>query len=121
MMEGDGKEGVDDLKQRLAGGENLEIAGYELSSQLWGDIENNELMQYLGENLGRLLIAEIGKARDDGLSPAGRRIQEVAKRAGLNVEGRRIDGEPFWSATEVVVNPSLISATVDFITKDDSR
>jgi exosortase A-associated hydrolase 2 len=119
MMDDSAREGVDDLKDRLKNGETLEVAGYELSATLWADVDSSDLLQTLSGNLGHLMLMEVGRARDDGLSPVGQRIQAAAEQAGVDVDGQRLEGEPFWSATEIVVNAGLSTATVDFLVTDN--
>lgn len=120
MMENDNSESIADLKGRLRSGESLEVAGYELSSNLWSDVENIDLLQYLNSYTGRLLIAEVGRIREDGLSPIGKKVVDTAESLGVPVQCCRVEGEPFWSATEIVVNPSLIQLTSDFVELDTS-
>ena len=115
MMEGDSKEGVNELKEKLRAGIPLEVAGYELSPRLWAEIDSKDLLKSLSGNLGQLLIAEVGSTRDGTLSPAGRRLAEAAGRVGIPVDGCRVEGEPFWTTTEIVVNRDLQSVTEEFL------
>ena len=118
MMENDNNESVAGLKGRLGNGETLEIAGYQLSPNLWDEVESIDLLQYLNENMGQLFVGEVGRIREGGLSPIGKRVVEAAEQAGIHVQCHRVEGDPFWSATEVVTNSPLIQLTSDFVELD---
>lgn len=115
LMEDDNKESVKDLKACLESGETLEVAGYELSPQLWSSIEQGDLLRDLSQNLGQMMIAEVGRVRADGLSPAGRKVMAAAEQTGVRAQGCRVEGEPFWSSTEIVTNDQLSQKTVEFL------
>lgn len=115
MMETDGNETVDGLRVRLKDGESLEVAGYDLSGRLWADVESSDLLRHLDKRLGDLMIFEIGRPRDGGLSPAGMKIISAAEQRDVTVDGLRVEGEPFWSTTEIVTNPLLSESTVQRI------
>lgn len=115
MMEDDNQDTVENLKNRLESNQTLQISGYSLTPELWRGIEHVSLADSLGKHLGALKIFEIGRARDGSLSPAGQRIVSAAGERGLDVEGQRVAGEPFWTATEIVVNAELRKLTVEWL------
>ncbi len=121
MMEDDGAETVDGLRARLGEGESLEIAGYETSPQMWADVENSNLLGHLHSRLGEIVVFEIGRPRDGSLSPAGNKILKTAEQRNISVQGIRIPGEPFWTATEIVVNSQLVASTVQSIIADHDQ
>ncbi len=114
MMDAGGQETVDTLRQRLASGETLEVAGYPLSAQMVSDIEAVRLDQFIDPRLGHLHVIEVSRSSAADLSPAARSLVAAADAAGLPVSGERIAGEPFWSATEIVTNPTLIERTAEY-------
>lgn len=116
MMDGGGKEGVKELKARLENGDVVEVAGYEMSSSLWKEIEQLDLSLRLTSNLGRLQIAEVGSSAQSELSPVGRKLLAAATKAGIDAFGERFVGEPFWSTTEIVTNLDLQRSAAVFIT-----
>jgi exosortase A-associated hydrolase 2 len=118
MMEDDSKETVDRLRERLAAGERLSIAGYTLSSELWRAIDSLKLSSLLNPCLGELRLLEVGRAADGQLSASGRRLVTAAEDMRIPVLGERISGEPFWSSTEIVVNAKLTDLTVEHLTKE---
>ncbi|MEX2123354.1 MAG: hydrolase 2, exosortase A system-associated [Woeseia sp.] len=120
MMESDGGETVENLKERLDRGETLEIAGYPLTPELWRAVEAVDLAAFIDPCLGQLAIFEVGRARENELSIAGRRLAVKAQEQGIESTGRRIPGEPFWSTTEIVVNPELTQRTTEYLLADRS-
>lgn len=118
MMNNGDKETVDQLKNRLDANETIEISGYAVSGSLWRGIEDSSLTDCCQPTLGKVRVLEVGRERPDGVSPAARKIIEAAVANGVNIDGQRVTGEPFWSATEIVLNAELRSETVNFLTMD---
>ena len=107
---------VDKLKQRLAAGETLEIAGYPLTPALWRELQEARLSDHLNTFLGHLHILEVGRRKDDCLSPESQEIVSVAVERGLPTASSRFLGDPFWASTDIVVNTELCRQTVQIIT-----
>lgn len=112
MMEHDSSESVEDLRQRMAGGESLEIAGYALSPGLHNDVESKKLAELLQPSLGSLKVVEVGRTTSDDLSIPAQRIVRAAVGAGIPTSGQRLSGDPYWTSTEIVVNHGLVDATL---------
>ena len=117
MMAAGGGETVQQLQERLAAGECLEVAGYPLSSALWNDVEAAVLSAGAHANFGALALFEVGQSKAGELSIAGQKLLKPAAEAGRQVIGERIDGEPFWMAAEIVVNKTLQQRTVAHLTQ----
>lgn len=115
MMSDSGKETVNDLRGRLANDEIVQVAGYELSPALSAGVDGADLLAALNANLGKLQVVEIGSARYSGLSPVGQRVVVSAMAKKMAASGIRLDGEPFWSATEIVVNNELAQFSAEYI------
>lgn len=111
----DAKETVEGLKNRLSGGESLEVAGYELAPELWRSIEQVRLSKLLSTFLGNLRIFEIGRTESRTLSAGTRNLIACGTSNGLEVQAQLISGEPFWMSTEIVTQPLLTEATVSFL------
>jgi len=112
MMESGAQVTVEALRTKLEAVTALEVAGYELSPDLWRSVEDVDLLSSLHRGLGDLHIVEVGRSRQDGLSVSGQRLMSEAQEQGLGVSGQRVPGDPMWSATEIVTNPLLQEATV---------
>ncbi|MEL7187867.1 MAG: hydrolase 2, exosortase A system-associated [Pseudomonadota bacterium] len=117
MMADDAQETVASLKKRLAAGELLEVAGYELSSQLFNEVEVVKLTVDAFRNLGELSVLEVSRIPGADVSAAGRKILDNAKTAGNASFGQRVEGDPFWSSTEIVTSAELTRLSTDFIAR----
>ena len=102
------------MRARLTEGAALEVAGYQLTSGLAAAIAALDLGELAG-SCGRLLTwFEVGSGTD--LSPASGRIIERLSANGINVSGRVVAGEPFWSIEEPAMMPSLWRETAAVLT-----
>ena len=115
MMEPDGQETVEALRKRLQSGSTLEVAGYELTPELFRSIEQVQLQSSLHRGLGELRVIEVGRAKNGSLSAIGQRLMAAAEESGIVVTGQRIPGDPIWAATEIVTNALLEKTTVDHL------
>ena len=115
MMEADERETVEALKERLKNGQCVEVAGYPLTGKLWNSIENIELLTLMDNSLGNVTIFEVGRTRERKVSNVAERLAAHAHAQGGEVRTQRIAGEPFWSSTEIVVNPGLTRLTAEYL------
>jgi exosortase A-associated hydrolase 2 len=108
----DGKsEKTDELRTRLAAGEPVEVAGYEISPVLARELD--------GMRLGGLTLPagaeidwlEVGAEAGPGLLPTSQRVVESWRAAGIAVASATIAGDPFWTLQETTIAPGLIAAT----------
>lgn len=111
MME-DRQETVGGLRERLRGGETLEVAGYELSPTLVTQIADARLAPGLGNTLGQVHWMEIVRGAEGALPAASQQAIEAARHKRCSVESLAIPGEPYWTATEIVCIPTLVERTV---------
>jgi exosortase A-associated hydrolase 2 len=100
------------LRARLAAGETLEIAGYDISPALAAEIDRMKL-EPLGASCPAPihwfdLAAEPGKP----LSPVSSRIAEAWRAGGVaSLDARTVQGDAFWTLLEISVAPELIEET----------
>lgn len=118
---GDQRETHAELRARLEAGDVLEVAGYALADPLVSSIERVDLGQILHKGLGALLIAEVGRSDEAVLSAVGRRLLASSQSILDDAEGQRVSGEPFWTSTEIVVNPDLCALTADYFAPRDAH
>jgi exosortase A-associated hydrolase 2 len=110
ILGGEGKGLMDRLREQLAHGGSVEIAGYELSSELAGGLEQAELSP--PAQSGRIEWIELTARPDGGLSPlAGARIEKW-QAAGHQARGIQVHGSAFWQTTEIVECPALLDASL---------
>jgi exosortase A-associated hydrolase 2 len=113
MMNSEGAESIGQLKQLLQDRGRLEVAGYELSAKLVADIENVRLDAALGPQLGDIHWLEVVRDAGGEMPGAARTSVQRAQESGHRVLPGSVIGEPFWSSTEIVLNPALIERTVE--------
>lgn len=112
MME-DRKETVGGLRSRLAAGDSLEVAGYELSPALVAGIDAAKLRPELVTPLGQLYWMEIIRGEEGAMATSSVQCINELNRAGAVVSTHPTPGEPFWSATEIVRIPALVEHTAE--------
>ena len=110
MLGGDSKGLMDRLRKQLAQGESVEIAGYQLSSDLATGLEKAELA--LPERSKQIEWFELSGKPGGGLSPSARLIIEKWKSAGSKARGTPVYGPAFWQTVEIAECPALINASL---------
>jgi exosortase A-associated hydrolase 2 len=102
--------GVQQLRQRLAQGEPLEIAGYMLSPDLALGLEAAELTAPIAPT--RVAWLEIAASAPAELSPAAQTRVEAWRAAGHRVDTTVVPGAAFWQTQEITECPDLVEATL---------
>ncbi|SEO15960.1 exosortase A system-associated hydrolase 2 [Nitrosospira multiformis] len=107
--------GTNSMRQRLANGETLEVAGYELASDLALTIDS---LKAIDLAVRKCIIHwfEIVSEPSRPISPAAARVVGEWKRKGVEVDVRLIACSPFWATQEISECPGLITATTDAFT-----
>lgn len=109
MLRGQGKGAAEELRRRLAAGDCISIAGYDLAAGLLTDFEAAHL--FPPEAQGRLHWVEVGPGSEAGLSPAAQRAVDQWTAAGVVTSARALAGPPFWETAEIEDVPALIETT----------
>lgn len=110
-LEDDRHESVAALRGKLQAGETVDVAGYVLSGALCADIDALDLHGQLAPAALPIRWLEVVADSSAPPSPATQRAIERARAIGCQVEYRRVTGEPFWTATEIVTNAALVAAS----------
>jgi len=110
MLAGQAGGGTQGLRERLAGGEAIAIAGYSLNPALAAGLERATLQP---ADTASVVWLEVSTRGDGVLLPASAALIERWKASGHRVTERVVEGPPFWSATEIEEAPELIAATSD--------
>ena len=109
---GTGKtQGKNMMRNCLANGETLEIAGYELTSSLAGAIDNlkaAELILTKGTIHWFEIVAEPGRS----MGVAGTNVITEWRRKGIDPYVYLVPCVPFWATQEISECPELVSATL---------
>lgn len=99
------------LKQALAAGQSLEIAGYTLDAALALAIDARATDQFTPP---RCPVHWFDIAADSGrpLSPAAARVAAALGAAGATIATHVVAGPQFWATQEIAESPALLHATV---------
>jgi exosortase A-associated hydrolase 2 len=107
---GDGTTGTATLRDALASGEVLEVAGYELHPDFISELDPVALAQLAlaGLPLHWMEVVVAGRA----LPPAAARMID-----SLGAQVSLVEGLQFWATQEMTECPALIEATLDAVGK----
>ena len=111
IMAGDAKGVMDKLRQQMAEGQSVEIAGYTLAPGLASGLEAAALTAPTAQRAGSVEWFELTTRDDATLSPAAARAQGLWETAGWRVHSHLVQGPSFWQTTEIEDAPALIQAT----------
>jgi exosortase A-associated hydrolase 2 len=100
------------LRARMTAGDVLEIAGYALGPRLADRIDRIRLADIISPALGELCWMEVARSDPPAMPDAAGRAIEQARALGVRVSPLAVAGEPFWAATEIVVNRPLVDGTI---------
>lgn len=102
---------TEQLRQQVAAGNNVEIAGYSVSSKLADGLEKAELQP--PENCtGRMSWFEVSLREEASVTPISQKRIEQWQLAGFDVAATAIHGPGFWQTAEIEDAPELIMATL---------
>ena len=110
LLSGEGKGVMDRLRQQLAHGESVEVAGYTLSAALANGLENAELAP--SGKILRIEWIEVSSKPDAVLSPLASAKLERWTTIGHEARGSVVCGPAFWQTTEISECPELLNASL---------
>ena len=113
LLAGNSKGMMEAMRQQLANGDTLEIAGYRLAADLALGLEQAHLLPPAPARPGRLAWFEVSTALPDN-SPSPVSAQAIARWAesGYRCDRHPVQGPAFWQTTEIEDAPALIAATM---------
>jgi exosortase A-associated hydrolase 2 len=112
MASGAGKTSTEALRQRLAAGEVVEIAGYTIAPELAKAIDSVVFPLALnrGSKVSWLeVVPEAGRA----LSASAQRVIDGWLGGGCDVSVSLVQGEAFWTTIEIAECPNLLVTTTE--------
>ena len=112
MLGGQAKGVMEDMRQQLASGSTVEIAGYMLSPGLASGLEHAALVAPVCQSPAqRLEWLELSTREDAGFTPVSAKTIAQWQQAGFAVDSHIAYGPAFWQTTEIEDAPALIAAT----------
>lgn len=114
---GDGeKESVSDLRQMLADGEFLEIAGYRLSGQLAAELESLRLIDMPPTSTESIHWIELAPQAGRPLVPASQRVIDAWAGNGVMTRIKSVVCDQFWATQEIAYCAEIVDETVICLT-----
>ncbi len=110
--------GTEALRESLAAGEALEIAGYTLSPQLAAGLDAADA-RARGPRCA-IHWFEVMAAAGRALPPAAVRVADTWRLQGSRVDVHQVVGPQFWSAPETIDCPALLAATLACLENPDA-
>ncbi len=106
---------MDALRQQLAQGQSLQVAGYRLSPGMAAGLQTSRLVPppLDGSAAPHLVWLEVAAADAPQPSPLARRTVEGWRQAGWQVRSAAVTGPAFWQSAEIEEAPTLVQATLD--------
>ena len=117
-----GAKGVTEgLRQQLAAGASVEIAGYALSPGLAQGMEQAVLLPPAASlpsvpQPSRLEWLEVSTREGASLNPVAQKTIEQWGQSGFTVRSHIVHGPSFWQTTEIEDAPALVAATLAAVT-----
>ncbi|URI10267.1 hydrolase 2, exosortase A system-associated [Aquincola tertiaricarbonis] len=97
------------LRQQLAAGQTVEVAGYRLPAAVAQGLEAATLVP--GAGVDSLLWLEVSSRAEPALTPASTLALNKWRAAGVPVQSAAVRGPAFWQTVEIEDAPALIEAT----------
>jgi exosortase A-associated hydrolase 2 len=113
MLGGQSRGVMETMRQQLAGGFPVEIAGYLLAPGLALGLEQAMLSPPAAlSDAQRMVWLELSTREDASLSPASAKTITLWQQAGYRVSSHIAQGPAFWQTTEIEEAPALIEASL---------
>jgi exosortase A-associated hydrolase 2 len=110
-LAGDGEPtGTRQLREELACGAPIDVAGYRLTPVLAAGIEAAALA--FAPTVRRVVWLEVGAAAQPVPGPAARTAIAKLREGGTPVHAAAVGGPGFWQTVEIEMCPALVDATV---------
>ena len=113
------RQGTKQLRDRLAGGEPLEIAGYLLSPALALGLEQASFT-FPTERVSAIVWLEVA-APSGSMSPVATKSIDTLREKGVRVQASSVGGPSFWQTVEVEDCAALVESTRLALAVEDDR
>lgn len=110
LSEGQAQSSTKELQAKLDAGEPVEVGGYLLSSDIARSLTKLKLAEMTPPC--KVEWIEIGSRDTDDIAPAGQRVVEAWRTAGIMVHTQTVLGDPFWITQEITECLRLMETTM---------
>ncbi len=114
------KETTKILKQLLANGEEVEVAGYGLTSAVTDGLAASSLENITPDLLPPTSWIDVVASEGQSSPLINRKLVQSWVESGVTLQHQICVGEPFWGGVEIVEIPDMVSKTVVFFCGDNS-
>jgi exosortase A-associated hydrolase 1/exosortase A-associated hydrolase 2 len=114
LMEGK-QETTAQLRAILAAGQNLEVAGYELSPEMIQQLDGLDAARLAPPANVETLWLEIAAGEGNPVMPISQKVLDTWKQQGASVSAQVVAGDQFWATQEVAFAPALLEETTEFL------
>ena len=124
LLGGQAKGITETLRQQLADGHRVEIAGYSLSAAVAMGLDRAKLTNAPGvpaKKIRRIEWLDVSTREDASLSPISATTIAQWQSAGTTVRNQVINGPAFWQTTEIEEAPLLLAASVNAISEQEAQ
>lgn len=108
------KETTKNLKQMLAKGELIEVAGYGLTSAITDGLLTSTLKNITPNILPPTCWIDVVITDGQVLPLVNTKLVQSWSESGVLVQHEKCKGEPFWNSVEVIENLEIVNLTADF-------
>lgn len=114
LLDGNGSTERRHLRERLARGHSIEVAGYELAPGVANPLAEARLglPPQFG---GRVVWFDVVDGPEDSVAPDKQRLVELWRGAGHAVQLETVVGPKFWQTVEIAEAPALVERTREAI------
>ena len=120
LLGGQAKAVMTQLRDELAAGRSVEVAGYTLPAALCSGLAQVVLKPpaLAAHNIGRVVWIELSNQPEATLSPASTSASAEWQAVGWDVHTQVAPGPAFWQTTEIEDAPALLAASLDAISRN---
>ena len=118
LLGGQAKGITEMLREKLAGGSPVEIAGYTLSASVAAGLDAAKLeiaTVASGQMIKRIEWIELSTREDASLSPVSVKTIAQWQAAGMPVRSQLLNGPAFWQTSEIEEAPLLLLASIEAV------
>ena len=112
MTQGTPKLTTRSLREALASGEVLEVAGYDLTPSLAASLDAASLSN-APPSVERVVWLQVQRTSGLPMPQPAAKLIESWRNSGVDVVDRCVVGETFWNTQEISECPALIQATIE--------
>lgn len=114
MMQGQ-RESVSDLRAQLQAGEDIEVAGYTVSPQLFAGLSGAVASGQLTPPDCAVAVFEVVAEAGKPLLPVTAKEVQAWRDNGVECSADTVPGSPFWMTQEIAFAPALLAAGCEFV------